>query len=154
MGLFDWMTQVLEGRKFRQLDQTQNEALVRALAGAMLADGEVAGAESEELETFVDFLTWQSTTSPAAFVGEAIEDAREAVETQDARDAFCADVAASIDDQKVRDEIYYMAARIVGADENLDERERAYLESLVQALEISADTQRVVTNRLISEELV
>ncbi len=136
---------------FKKLSQEQNEALVRLLAYAQAIDGHVDAGEQKILVRAVRDLRWQGAHSLEDFVARAIADAGSLVGNRERKQAFVRDVAAGLGEDWLREEAYYMAAKMTLSDRDLQEVEQAFLREIVEAFAIRPERLEVITGLLIRD---
>lgn len=127
---------------FKKLTTAQQDALLGILTAAILADGEVEEHELEELGEVVSMMQWQG--DPSLLLQDApIEEL-----TSPARLGTLGD---ALGEEWLREEAYYISARIVASDREVQPSERVFLEQLVTSLGIPPARLRTITQKLLQE---
>lgn len=127
---------------FKKLSLSQQDAMLGILTAAILADGEVEEHELEELGEVVSMMEWQG--DPRVLLDNAPIDAL----TDPAR---LSELGVALEQDWLREEAYYISARIVASDREIQPTERAFLEQLVASLQIPAARLRTITQKLLQE---
>ena len=151
MGLISVVKNLLEGEWLRGLEQTQEEAFIDALTFSMAADHHIDDREQEELTTALEALDWEGTTSLENYVAESTRRAEEAVKTESDSTSFLEDIDRRLGEDWVREETYYIAARIAAADGRFEEAETSYLRRMVDIFQISEKRHREISDQLVRE---
>ena len=155
MGFLDSLNiiEYFERRKFAKLDQRATEAVLDAIVFAMLSDNEVDQLEVDQVLDFGGRLTWQGDASLGAYVNDLISDA-DGKDMATILPGVCEDIAARVVGfDWLPEEVYYLAAKVVGADDVHQEEERVFLGQLSRAMQLDSETQRLVIQRIRTEEL-
>ena len=152
MGLFETLTSFFSDDRYASLTQQQTEAFIDALTYAMLSDGEIAPAEEDELADALAQLDWQGAEPVELFVDNACDRAEAALETPGASEDYCADIAERLADQELREETYYISAKVACADNQVLESERVFLNRMVEAFEIDRERLALITEDLVRNE--
>lgn len=145
--VYDWLKDIFTGEHLGSLSQVQDEALIDALAGIMVADGEIVQEEKEALQRAVERLEWEGAKLPDAYIESAIKRARA---TQD-WSAYAENIAERLGEDWLQDECYYLCAKFAGVDQDLPEPETQYLHSLVDAFDIGRERLTKITAQLREE---
>ncbi len=151
MPAFKFVAELLTKRKFKQLSQTQNEALVDVLAAAKAIDGKLLDVERRELANIVEKLNWKDGAGRERYIEESIQRATEIEPVPDDLDAYFDEIGNRLQDDWLQEEAYYLASRIVLADDEIDENERLLLKHMVQGFEIPSDKQQLIVRKIRSE---
>src|SRR5690606_34776914 len=115
---------------FKKLSQEQNEALVKVLAYAQAIDGDVAESEQKILVRAVKDLNWQGVYSLEEFVTRAVNEAYGLIYDPVKRHAYVHALGLELGDNWLREEAYYMAAKITLSDSDLQENEQLLLREI------------------------
>lgn len=151
MPAFKFVAELLTKRKFKQLSQTQNEALVDVLAAAKAIDGKLLDVERRELANIVEKLNWKDGAGRERYIEESIQRATEIEPVPEDLDAYFDEIGNRLQDDWLQEEAYYLASRIVLADDEIDENERLLLKHMVQGFEIPSDKQQLIVRKIRSE---
>ena len=151
MPAFKFVAELLTKRKFKQLSQTQNEALVDVLAAAKAIDGKLLDVERRELANIVEKLNWKDGAGRERYIEESIQRATEIEPVPGDLDAYFDEIGNRLQDDWLQEEAYYLASRIVLADDEIDENERLLLKHMVQGFEIPSDKQQLIVRKIRSE---
>ncbi|MGM0556521.1 MAG: hypothetical protein ACQEVA_09115 [Myxococcota bacterium] len=151
MGLFGVIKNLLEGETFKSLDTTQERAFVDALTYTMLADEKVASGEEKELADALRPLKWKGSEPLESYVNESMERARQVSESGQSVRAYLSDISDRLAEDWIRDETYYIAARLAASDNSLDQLETAYLRVMVEEFDIPEDRFARISDQLIRE---
>ncbi len=152
MPIFQFVAERITGRKFRNISQTQEEALIDVLTAAKAIDGVLRDVERDELLEIIQKLEWKGDVSMATYVEQSIERAT-AIEPipGELEDCFT-EISERLQEDWLREEAYYLASRIVLADDQIVENERLLLKYLVKGFGISADRQQDII-KVIRKEM-
>ena len=148
MPVFQFIANLKTSRKFANLDQEQNEALIDLLTAAKAIDGELRKVEQRELLEVLDMLEWSGDQTMARYVEDAVERAQELEPVAESLQAFFADIGQRLGAEWLREEGYFLASRIALADAEVVEQERLFLKHLVKAFEIPSDRQQTIIGKL------
>ncbi len=151
MPSFQFVADLLANRKFKKLSQTQNEALVDVLTAAKAIDGQLRDVERRELLEIVDRLDWKSGTSVEGYIDESVQRATDIEPVPGQLEDFFEEVGARLDEDWVRREAYYLAARIVLADDEIVDNERLLLQHLVAGFDIDPEKQQIIMRKIRDE---
>lgn len=151
IGLITSLKNLFSNRKFSSIQDTQELALVDALALAMSADGDVSSVEREELTDLLRALDWNQTTTLESYVEESLNKAQTYLAEPGGMLKYCMDISARLEQEWLREETYYYAARISASDHSIDDNEHNFLQSLVQALALPKDAQARISDQLLRE---
>lgn len=138
---------------FKKLSQEQNEALVKVLAYAQAIDGEVAESEQKILVRAVKDLNWQGAYSLEEFVVRAVNEAYGLIYDPVKRQAYVHALGLELGEDWLREEAYYMAAKIMLSDSDLQENEQHLLRGIVEAFAISPARLAKITELLIRDNV-
>ena len=147
MPLFDFIANLKSRRRFSELNQDQNEALLDCLTAAKAIDGELTDAEHRELLEVMGTLEWSGARSMTAYVDLAVKRAQQLPVEAAALQAFFEDIGARLEEDWLRQEAYYLASRVVLADRKVEEEERIFLKHLVAAFGIPSKVQQKVIRK-------
>jgi uncharacterized membrane protein YebE (DUF533 family) len=148
MGLFETLTSFFSDNRYGALGQQQTEAFVDALTYAMLSDGEIAPEEEDELADALNQFDWEGAKPVELYVDEACDRAEEVLDDPAASEDYCADIAQRLEDQKIREETYFIAAKVACADNKVVDAERVFLNRMVEAFEIDRERLALITEEL------
>ena len=148
MPVFQFIANLKTSRKFANLSQVQNEALIDALTAAKAIDGQLREVERQELLEVMDMLEWDGVQSMASYIEDAVERARSIEPVGESLQEFFADVGERLGEDWLREEAYYLSSRIALADEEVVEPERLLLKHMVKALGIDADRQQAIISKV------
>lgn len=151
MSVFKLIAHMSTNRRYRNLDQEQNEALVDTLSAAKIIDGHLDPAEREELLAGMKKLNWGGAQDLESYMNDAVEKARGLSVYNDSLLEFFRDISVRLKEDWLRQEAYYIAARITLADQKIEEEEREFLQTLVQAFEIDAERQALIIRKVRNE---
>ena len=151
MPAFKFIAEVFTRRKFKGLSQKQNEALIDALAAAKAIDGELKDVERKELMEIVQKLDWNAGESMESYIDRSIEQAVKIEPRSDELGEFFDSIGDRLEEDWLREEAYYLAARIVLADEQIVENERRLLQAMVEGLGVDSDRQQLIMRKLYDE---
>lgn len=151
MPIFQFIAELSTRKKFRGLEQDQNEALIDALAAAKAIDGKLLDVERRELMEAMKMLDWEGGRPLEDYVDAAVERATEIAPEPAELDAFFGDIGERLGEDWLREEAYYLSSRIALADEEVDESERVFLKHMVEAFEIPSDKQELIVRKIRNE---
>lgn len=151
MPAFQFIAELVTRRKFKGLSQNQNEALIDVLAAAKAIDGKLKEVERRELMEIIKKLDWKGDWSMEGYVDHSIDKATEIEPVADELDEFFDDIGNRLKEDWLREEAYYLAARIVLADDEVVENERLLLQSLVEGLELDPQRQQLIMRKIRDE---
>ena len=151
MGLFGVIKNLLEGETFKSLDQTQERAFVDALTYTMIADEKVASGEEDELADALKPLKWKGSEPLQSYVNQSLDRARSVSDSGSSVRDYLQDVSERLGEDWIREETYYIAARLAASDRSLDELETAYLRVMVEEFGIPEKRFAEISNQLIRE---
>ena len=127
--------------------QQQVEALIDAMTLAMVSEGEVPDKERRELEETLDQLDRQDGARLERYVESSLEASREAIESNTVRERV-ASVSDRLDDDRLREEAYFLGARITAIDAEVVSDETDVLTTFVDVFEIPRDRLKLLTRKL------
>lgn len=151
MGLFGVIKNLLEGETFKSLDDSQERAFVDALTYAMIADDKVASGEEEELADALRPLEWKGSEPLQSYVNESLDRAKVVSDSGDSVREYLRDVSERLAEDWIREETYYITARLAASDRSLDALETAYLRVMVEEFGIPEARLSKISNQLIRE---
>ena len=151
MPAFKFVAELLTKRKFKQLSQTQNEALVDVLTAAKAIDGKLLDVERRELANIVEKLNWKNGGARERYIEESIQRATKIEPVPGDLDDYFDEIGDRLQEDWLQEEAYYLASRIVLADDEIDENERLLLKHMVQGFEIPSDKQQLIIRKIRSE---
>ncbi len=127
--------------------QQQVEALIDAMTLAMVSEGEVPDKERRELEEALDQLDRQDGARLERYVESSLEASREVIESNTVRERV-ASVSDQLDDDRLREEAYFLGARITAIDAEVVSDETDVLTTFVDVFEIPRDRLKLLTRKL------
>ena len=148
MGHFDDISSALADEDYDQLTRPQAEALIEALVLATVSEGEVPQKEESELQKSVAEIDRRATFSADDYLATARQEARQLVDDPTAIRQRADDIAGRLHDETLRDEAYYLAARISAIDAEVVADETDILTTFVDAFEIPRERLKLLTRRL------
>ncbi len=151
MPIFDFIAEKITRSKFRNITQTQEEALIDVLTAAEAIDGQLRDVERQELLSIIEKLEWKGSVPMATYVEQSIERATNIDPVPGELEDYFNEIAQRLDEDWLRQEAYYLASRIVLADDQIVENERLLLKYLVKAFDISSDRQQKIIQRIREE---
>jgi hypothetical protein len=151
MGLYGVIKNLLEGETFKSLNETQERAFVDALTYTMIADDKVVTGEEDELADALRPLRWKGSQSLESYVSESLDRARRVSDSGSSVREYLRDVSERLEEDWIRDETYYIAARLAASDRSLDELETAYLRVMVEEFGIPEERFARISNQLLRE---
>lgn len=135
-GLFD---KFFKHKHEQPLTQSQREAFIDALVFAVMADGEMAEEEREELNLDLDEISWEGDSNRELFISESIERVSEATVSADAARAYVRDIGARLQSDELRERAYAASSRIVCADHDVAEAERGLMSIFIQEFDLDRE---------------
>lgn len=151
MPIFRFIAQFKEKRKFEELEQKQNEALIDTLTAAKAIDGQLRDVERQELLEVMDMLDWKGDQSMVAYIETSI-DAAEGLQAQPQElQRYFDDISERLREDWLRQDAYYLATRMVLSNDEVAEAQRLLLKHLVKSFGISSQTQQAITERIKEE---
>lgn len=151
MPVFKLIAHMSTNRRYRNLDQDQNEALLDALSAAKIIDGDLDPAEREELLGAMRKLKWEGDQDLESYMDGAVERARELSVYNDSIAEFFQNISDRLREDWLRQETYYIASRITLADQKVVEEEREFLQTMVEAFGIDPQRQALIIRKIRSE---
>lgn len=151
MGLYGIIKNFFEGETYKSLDQSQEEAFVDALTYAMIADEKIVTGEEDELADALRPLDWKGSKPLESYVNESIDRARSVADSGSSVRNYLSDVSERLGEDWIREETYYITARLAASDRSLDEFETAYLRVMVEEFGIPEDRLSKISNQLLRE---
>jgi hypothetical protein len=137
--------------KFKKISQAQNEALLDVVALSMAADGLLQSEERAEVDAAIKLLSWADHSSPKLYFDGACDRAAGLLGDPEQLGAFLDEVNTKLETEWLREEAYYIAARVAAADADVAVEERELLSQLVVRFGIPKDRLRTITEKLMSE---
>lgn len=151
IGLITSFKNFFSNRKFSAISDTQELALVDALALAMAADHEVSQVEREELTKLLRALDWKQSGSLESYVERSLDNARRYLGEPGGVLKYCMDISARLAEGWLREEAYYFAGRLSASDQRIEDTEHEFLQALVQAFALDNDTQARIADQIMRE---
>ncbi len=150
MSIITALKNMLQGRNFSTIEPDQEKALVDALTYAMAVDHEVAPDEEEELSSALRVLSWDADEPLESYVHTSVERSRASVKEQRTAE-YCRDISERLGEDWLREETYYLAARIAASDQDIVSEEQVLLSHMVAAFGLDDATHERITNQLLRE---
>lgn len=151
MNIITTLKNVFSGQKFSSLEAEKEQALVDALTYAVAVDHRVEQEEEEELAEAVDQLDWKGSGSAREYVHESLERARRLAGQPDKMEPHLLDISSRLGEDWLREEAYYLAARVVASDEAVVDQEQQLMRTMVAAFGIDSQTQARITDQIVRE---
>jgi uncharacterized tellurite resistance protein B-like protein len=151
MGIFTAFSNLFAGRNFSKISADQEKALIDSLTYAMAVDHEVSATEKKELTAALRNLKWRESVPLESYVSESVARAQERTSDQSDAASYCSDIAERLAEDWLREETYYLAARIAAADHEIVDAEQALLSTLVEAFDIDHAKQAKIADQLLRE---
>lgn len=151
MSLITVLKNFLSGAQFSKLDDDQEEALVDTLTYVMAVDGELSDAEEQQLSEALDVLDWDRGTSIDSYVHDSIERAKQKAATVEETRQYCLELSERLGEDWLREETYYLAARMAAADAEIVDDEHGVLKTIVDTFGIDDRTQGRITDQIMRE---
>lgn len=148
MPAFKFLAELLTGRKFKNLSQSQNEALIDVLTAAKAIDGVLKDVEREELMEIVEKLDWKAGEPIEMYIDKSIRKATELEPVPGQLGQFCEDIGDRLEEKWLKEEAYHLAARVAMADDEVVNSERLLLQHLVEGLNIDSKRQQLIMRKL------
>jgi hypothetical protein len=117
----------------------------------MIADDKVVTGEEDELADALRPLRWKGSQSLESYVSESLDRARRVSDSGSSVREYLRDVSERLEEDWIRDETYYIAARLAASDRSLDELETAYLRVMVEEFGIPEERFARISNQLLRE---
>lgn len=151
MSIFTALSNLFAGRSFSKISADQEMAMIDALTYAMAVDREIAATEQEELTSSLRHVDWEEEIPLEAYVSESVERAQRISADPFGAADYLADIGNRLGEDWLREETYYLAARIAAADRDIVSEEQLLLSTMVQAFELDNDTQAKIADQLMRE---
>lgn len=151
MSVFKFIANLSTKRKFANLKQDQNEALIDTLAAAKAIDGKLLESERLELMDAMEMLDWKGGKSVDGYVDWTIDKATSLESTPEQLKPFFTDISDRLGEDWLRQEAYYLGSRVALADDEVVEQERVFLMEMVKAFGIPADRQQLIIRKIREE---
>lgn len=151
MSILNALTNLFSGRSYGSLSPEQEKAFVDALAYAVAIDRDVSQTEEQELTKQLGHLDWKSGVPLDSYVHESIERAKQKTATAADAATYCRDINERLGEDWLREEAYYLSARIAASDSDIVSEEQALLSTMVEAFALDDKVQERITNQLIRE---
>ncbi len=151
MPVFKFIANLTTGRRFRNLEQDQNEALIDALTAAKVIDGELHPAEAEELLESMEMLDWKGGHTVDRYIDMAVGQAEGIKATSEELLPFFEGISERLGEDWLRQETYYLSSRVALADDIVVEQERVFLQAMVQAFGIDSERQQLIIRKIRNE---
>ncbi len=146
--IFDVIPRFFENLTKRKFNQEQLEGMLDVITFVMVSDGVTATEEREELERAISGVRWEGTGTVEGYVADAERRLKDSSNPPD----FLQRAASAITEDWMQDEVYYLAARMAGADKQIVAEETTFLHHLTAAFGIEGTRLRLITRRLIDED--
>lgn len=155
MGIFTKLFgSYFTSKSFSSITQEQKAAFIDVLVTAMGIDGEVQQQERDELTKELKAIEWSGEYALETYIEQAVENGLILSQDREALRGHLLQQAGLMPEQWLREEAYYIAARIVCADRQVQPQEHTFLQVLVEALALPSDRQSFITQKLIQEGLI
>lgn len=155
MGIFTKLFgNYFTSKNFESITQEQKAAFIDILVTAMGIDGEIQEQEREELGSELKAISWSGEYALETYIEQAVENGKIMAEDREALRGHLLQQAGQLPEQWLREEVYYISARIVCADSQIQPAEHTFLQVLVEALALPPERQAFISEKLIREGLV
>jgi type III secretion system FlhB-like substrate exporter len=151
MGIFTAFSNLFAGRNFSNISADQEKALIDTLTYAMAADHKVTPTEEQELAQGLRNVDWDESVPLDSYVHESVARAKTLTNEQGDAAAYCRDIAKRLGGDWLREETYYLAARIAAADQEIASEEQVLLHTIVEAFELDDAAQAKISDQLLRE---
>ncbi len=148
MPIFQFIAERFTRRKFANISQEQEEALIDVLAAAKAIDGLLLDVERQELMEGVQHFDWKGALPLESYVEASIEKGTKLEPTEEALGAFFEEVSGRLAEDWLKEEAYYLGSRVALADDEVAEEERLFLKAMVEAFDIDSDRQQLIVRRI------
>ncbi|QDG53792.1 hypothetical protein FIV42_24525 [Persicimonas caeni] len=151
MSIITALSNLFSGRSFSKISAEQEKAMIDALTYAMAVDREIAGDEQKELTSSLRHVKWEEEIPLESYVSESVARAKRiSAQPGDAPD-YLHQISERLGEDWLREETYYLAARIAASDRDIVSAEQLLLSNMVQAFELDNDTQARIADQLMRE---
>jgi hypothetical protein len=151
MGIFTAFSNLFAGRSFSKISADQERALIDALTYAMAVDHEVTPTEEKELSQALRNVDWDESVPLESYVRESVERSQSHTRAQGDAMSYLRDISERLVEDWLREETYYLAARIAAADQDIASEEQMLLRTMVEAFDLDDDTQAKISDQLLRE---
>lgn len=131
--------------------QVQLEAMIDALAFAMIADGEHTPEEWDALRAAIPVDQWAGEESLESAISHAIERAEQHTSSQADARAYCRDIGARLADDAVREAVYALAARVVCSDHTIAKSEQGLMTIMIQEFPVDRERALAISSEIHAE---
>lgn len=128
--MFEALVSWIKGREASGASKDEVEAAADLLVWTMFADGHIATAEEETVESELRLMGWSSPYSLDLYLHGSVARARRALSDRESADAYLAKCAARIQDPAMRARVLEACAKIAASDGNTSTRETDFLDRL------------------------
>ena len=128
--MFDKISKLLDSDEIKGFNGDEQEVLIAALIFTKLADGAVMAKETEEIDTLLHELEWNSVVSLSSFVNETTAKIRDIIDDESATDMYLNQLADKVTDSDQAVKICEACINLATIDNDLDMREGVFLEKL------------------------
>lgn len=155
MGIFTKLFgNYFTSNNFASITQEQKAAFIDVLVTAMGIDGEVQAQERTELARELETIEWSGAYALETYIEQAVENGKLLAQDRDALRGHLVQQANMMPEQWLREEAYYISARLVCSDRQLLPEEHTFLQVLVEALNLPPERQSFISQKLIKEGLL
>lgn len=131
--------------------QAQIEAMIDALAFAMIADGEHTSEEWDALRAAIPTAQWSGEGSLESAISHAIERAEQHTDSQEDARAYCRDIGARLADDAAREAVYALAARVVCSDHTIARSEQGLMTIMIQEFPVDRERAMEISSEVHAE---
>jgi uncharacterized tellurite resistance protein B-like protein len=128
--MFEALVSWIKGREASGASKDEVEAAADLLVWTMFADGHVATAEEETVESELRHMGWSSPYSLDLYLLGSVARARRSIADREAGDAYLASCAARIQDPAMQARVLEACTKIAASDGNTSARETDLLERI------------------------
>jgi uncharacterized membrane protein YebE (DUF533 family) len=155
MGIFTKLFgSYFTSKNFASITQEQKAAFINILVTAMAIDGEVQQQERDELAKELKAIGWSGEYALETYIEQAVKNSSILSQDREMLRGHLLQQAGLMPEQWLREEAYYIAARIVCSDRQVQPQEHTFLQVLVETLALPSERQSFITQKLIQEGLV
>lgn len=151
MGIFTAFSNLFAGRNFSKITADQEKALIDALTYAMAVDHEVSSTEEKELSQALRNVDWEESIPLDSYVHESVVRAQKQTAEQADAASYCRNIGERLGEDWLREETYYLAARVAAADREIVGEEQVLLRTMVEAFDLDDATQAKISDQLLRE---
>lgn len=151
MGIITALSNLFAGRSFSKISAEQEKAMIDALTYAMAVDREISPAEKDELTSSLRHVDWEEELPIEGYVSESVDRAQRVSTEKSEVAKYLSDIGRRLGQDWLREETYYLAARIAVADRDVVDEEQLLLSTMVRAFGLDNDTQAKIADQLMRE---